>query len=136
MELTDLFPTKQTLRVVHPSIGETDWVLELVGQDSKEFSTLVLQKAQKLIDGAGPKSLEDRKKDNADLVIGCVVGWTGLIANGVEIPYSAEKAVELIGDPRMQWLCEQIEMFINQRANFFRQSAPSTPTPRKTTRKA
>ena len=134
MELANLFPNRQSLTVIHPITGETDWILTIVGIDSAEFNKSMSVKAQRLIDGKGAQSIEERQKDAAELVAACIVGWTGLSSNGVQIPYSPEKALELISDPSLSWVKEQVETFVNTRANFFRSSQATAGVSRKATR--
>ena len=50
----------------------------------------------------------------------CVLlGWEGLTEGGEEVPYSREKAEEILGDPALEWFREQVEAFGSNIENYY-----------------
>jgi hypothetical protein len=123
MKLQSLLPNVAKLEVIHPTLGATGIILTLLGPDSKQVREKVkgiirLNVGKKEITGADVDAVE---KQGNELVATAIVGWTGIEDdNGKEIPYTPEKALELINDPGLAFMKEQIDVFINERKHFFR----------------
>lgn len=117
MTLNDLRPTTKKIELIHPTQGNTGIYVELVGQDSKAFRerSKALMK-QRLAEGKDAKiDVDQLEKDNADLAATCVVGWDEEVFG----PFSKEKAREIMGDPELTWIREQVEEAVKERTNFF-----------------
>lgn len=52
-----------------------------------------------------------------------LLGWKGLKENGEDIPYSTEKAKEILSDPGLDVLRELIEDFATNDENFYTEGA-------------
>jgi hypothetical protein len=121
MEITDLFPIAQDLRVLFPDGTDTGVTLRVIGSDSSKFRAVAKKYAQLSLGKEHP-TVDEMDNQNAELCAVCVVGWTGLTENGEELPYSQEKALELMRKPELTFIREQVEGFVSKRANFFRKS--------------
>lgn len=122
MKLTDLKPSVASMEVVHPTMGATGVTLRLVGQDTKQFRDKAKQIAKSVV-GKGTKDVDlDAMQDqNLELVACCIVGWSGLEDDdGAELEYTPERALELIRNPELSFIKEQVEEFVADRKNFFR----------------
>jgi len=122
MKLSTLLPNVAKMELIHPEIGPTGIFINLIGQDSKVFR----DKAKVIASSLVGKSSKDADYDklitqSIELAAACIVGWSGLEdEEGNEIPYSPAKALELVADPGLAYLKEQVEEFIADRKNFFR----------------
>jgi hypothetical protein len=64
-----------------------------------------------------PAELEEM---NAELLVACVVGWDGFTVGGEPLPFSKEKATEILSNPELSFIREQVERFTSKSAHFFR----------------
>jgi hypothetical protein len=144
MKITDLSPRSAQFVVKHPLTDEpavTDdnkpVVIEVIGVDSPEFFDYQQSLHKKMRDAhvesgklaatdISPELMEELMVDS--LVV-CVLGWPEE-ANPFFAPLDtkrgkgkfSEKLVrKLISDPRTLWFRQQLELYINSRANFFAQ---------------
>lgn len=116
IELANLLPKVATLEIVDPHGAPTGVTLEVVGQDSTQFMACAEKWAQHRIDNPDKKpSVSEQRKQNAELLASCIVGWSGLS----DTPYSAEKALELMLNPAARFIAERVEEFVSKRTNFF-----------------
>jgi hypothetical protein len=128
MDLSDLFPIARDLEIKMPDGTPTGIVLKVVGQDSKEFRNFAKRIASQVMSREDKVSVDELEKQGAEAVAACIVGWTSFLTNGEPLPYSPEKAIELMATPELAFVREQVEAYVTQRANFFR---PRTEKPRK-----
>jgi hypothetical protein len=119
---------KLTLELIHPSEGKCGWVLDVVGVDSKQVRTRMKEIAVDRADSTkmGDESdkvtvqfLTDNQSANAKIVASSIVGWNESFTK-VAGEYTVETAEALMLDEEINWIREQVESAIRQRANFFR----------------
>ncbi len=122
MQLQNLFPITVDLPIKMPDGTETGIVLKVVGQDSQKFRRTAKQFANVMLASDQKPTAEELEKHGAELAAACIAGWTGLEEGEQPIPYSHEKAVELMSMPELSFIREQVEGFASKRANFFRSS--------------
>jgi hypothetical protein len=122
MDLANLLPAQQELVIKLHDGTPTDVVFYLVGQDSKAFREVSKRHAQAYLAASKP-DVNVLEKQNAELLAACIMNWKGLSENGNPVPYSSDKALELMLMPELTYIREQVEQFIAQRANFFRKSS-------------
>lgn len=122
MDIRNLKPKTRELTIVLPTGEPTDIVLTVVGADSKQFRETSLKWATKYFDGDKKTNPADILHSRCEQAAACIVGWKGLEEDGVPIPYSPEKALELMMMAELHFVVDQIEQFITERANFFRRS--------------
>lgn len=116
-----LLPVHREIIVKLPDGTETDFKLKLQSTDSAEFHAVARRHAQNRLGREDRPSIDELAKDSAEQRAACIVGWTGLENAAGPIPYSREKAIELMSKPEYAYIQEQVEGFATQRANFFRQ---------------
>lgn len=124
MKLTALLPNVAKMELTHPTLGATGITLSLIGQDTKVFRDKAKIIAKSMV-GKTSKDIDIdvMERQNLELAASCIVGWTGIQDDdGNELPYSPDKAFELMTDPGLRFLREQVEEFIAERKNFFRVS--------------
>lgn len=127
MDLVQLKPSVAPLEIMHPTLGATGIILNLVGQDTKEFRDKVKQIAKfATLNKAKDLDIDMLEQQNLELVAACIVGWTGLEEDGIAIPFSTKKAFEIISDPAYSIVKEQVEVFVANRKNFFRKPGEAT----------
>lgn len=137
MRLDELRPVGQELTIRYPN-GKKGWVdgeetdlkLSLVSADSKQFHAVVSRHAQDALSRAEELPIVERQHQTAEQIAACVVGWTGLEDSNGPIPYSHQKAIELMLNPELAFIREQVESFVVKRANFFRASQGAAGTVR------
>ena len=120
MDIASLFPIAQDLPIHLPDGSATDIVFKVVGQDSKQFHEVARRHFQALVEAKEKPSIDKQAQDNAELLAATVVGWDNLTSNGEPIPYSREKAIELLANPELSFLREQVEAYVTKRTHFFR----------------
>jgi hypothetical protein len=121
MQLSKLFPIAVPLEIEMPTGEKTGIVFQIVGQDSKAFRTTAKRIAEANLKRQDAATVDEMYNQSIELVCSCVVGWSGLEQDGSDQPleYSPEKALELLSNPELQFIREQVEAFITQRATFF-----------------
>lgn len=51
-----------------------------------------------------------------------VLGWSPMVFDGKDLPFSAQAVIDLLGNPRFSWLSLQLSRFMQDDASFLRQS--------------
>lgn len=119
------------MELVHPVTGETltqddkektPITIKVVGTDSKAYRNKNRDFQRKRI----AKMTKSRTKtidytvsdeDACELLAECTVGWSGIEVDGKPLEFSKENANELY--MKFNWIREQVDAFIGDRANFF-----------------
>lgn len=126
INITSLQPKQGKLIVKHPITGDqyfdlpdgekVQFILYIVGRNSPQWLEFMKKINEK--GGLTQGELFSRISDSAkEFVANQIVGWED---NGaLKVPYSPEKASELINDPHNNWLMEQIQAFLVDETNFF-----------------
>lgn len=119
MELSSLFPITKDLVITTAQGDSTDLLFKVVGHDSKQFRAVAKKYAQQFL-GVDKIPVDELERQNAELLAACIIGWNNLTEGGVPVPYTHEKAVELMMTPELSFIREQVERYVAQRVNFFR----------------
>lgn len=94
----------------------------ILGQDSKKFKADIAEarrQAQSKTSNKKIKTQEDEEYDAIVRIAGYTVGWSNnFVLDGEKFPFSQENAIKLYSDARFQWIYEQINRQIMNRANF------------------
>lgn len=108
--------------LVDPSSGEDvlnnegkKMTIYLVGTDSRQFSEFQVRNASKYR-GKKTPSVGQMKKDQRDLLACCTTRFENIVIDGSTVDYSHKSAMDLY--ERLPWVKEQVDEFINERANF------------------
>jgi len=121
MRIENLFPIAQDLAIVFPDGEETGITFSVITQDSKAFREVAKRYASQFMGSEVKPSLDVLELQNVELSVACIVGWSGIEgADGAAVPYTREKAQELLAQPELTFIREQVENFISKRARFFR----------------
>ncbi|MFO0271362.1 MAG: hypothetical protein ACK53W_12610 [Gemmatimonadota bacterium] len=105
-------------RLVDPETGEAV-SLRLAGIDSERYRAHVRRSTNRRIQNRSRKvTAEDIEAEALDLLVAVTLGWTGIDLDGKPLPYSAANAKTLY--TRCPWMREQADVFVGDRANFFR----------------
>jgi hypothetical protein len=117
MKLDDLLPSTAQMQLTHPTKGKLPIFLTLVGQDSKQWLDASARIAKNYMTGDQKNvEVERRLHEAAELVASAIIGWSDEEAFG---KYSPERAVELMSNPGLRWIREEVERFMLDRSNFF-----------------
>jgi len=116
--------------IEHPATGDElkqdddkPITIKVLGTDSKAYRNKNREFQRERI----AKMTRNRKKtidytvgdeDACTLLAECTVGWEGIELDGEAIEFSKEAAYDLYLS--QSWIREQVDMFIGDRANFFR----------------
>jgi hypothetical protein len=113
-----------TYEVVHPSTGEPLGIkITLAGIDSKIYrdaqrkltNKRLKQTFDKRVVNKTPTS-EEFEAETVDILAKCTLNWENVIWEGKELPCNYENAKIIYLN--LLWLRDQIDAFINDRANF------------------
>lgn len=66
----------------------------------------------------GARSAESTREDRIRAVAECIIGWQGVVKDGVALECTMENKISILSHPGYGWLLDQIELFIKDRANF------------------
>lgn len=107
------------LEIRHPQTGQsTGIVIVLRGRDSKVYRKLTNEFRAKAMREKINDPVEAAETKAIDSRVACTVTWRGMEKDGKEWEFSAERARELYTDEGYAWLVDQIDTFIQDRANF------------------
>jgi hypothetical protein len=117
------------MELVHPVTGDVmiqdngkPITIKVLGTDSKAYRNGQREYQRKRI----AKMAKSRNKsvdytvsdeDAAILLAECTAGWDGIIVDGKKLEFSKDAAEELY--LKFNWIREQVDGFIGDRANFF-----------------
>jgi hypothetical protein len=130
MRIDQLTPISQELTIRYPD-GKFGWkdgsltdiVLKVVSADSKQFHEVISQHAQAALGREDDLPIADRQRQTAEQIASCITGWQGLEDERGAVQYSRDKATELMQNPELAFVREQVESFVVRRQNFFRSGA-------------
>ena len=126
MDLKD-FSTKKAnegaeLTLLHPVTGELlDAKIKLLGQDSEVYvreSNKIVDRRIKTLRNRNAKKLTaaETNEENKQLYAAVTVGWSGFKNHGKEIEFSRQNVLDVYA--KEPWILEQVEDFVEDRANF------------------
>jgi len=100
-------------------------VIRVLGRDSDEFrkvSNAQIKRRTERFNRGGFRqpaiTPEELEQNTIEILAACTVGWSGVVVDGKEIPFSKDNAKMLY--TRFPWIREQIDAAIGDRANFMR----------------
>jgi hypothetical protein len=127
MRLDQLYPISQTIDIKDGLGEKTDVKFQLVGPNSKQYMDMFRVVSKTLQGKADDENFTDLVLEgNYKIVAACVIGWEGLEDENGSVSHSPEKAYELISNPELTFLREQVEAAFAERAKFFRKSKKTT----------
>ncbi len=107
------------LKIRHPKTGkDTGIVFVLRGRDAKVYRKLTNEFRAKAMREKLDDPVEAAELKAVDSRVACTVTWKGMEKDGKEWEFSAERARELYTDEGYSWLVDQVDSFIQDRANF------------------
>jgi len=110
--------------ILHPDTGaEMGIVITLRGAESEVFKRnfwaqvnreRAKQAAQRgIVQAIDPDKAE---AEASELLADCTMGWSGVVLDGAELPFSRANAITLYA--RFGWLRKQVDAFITNEANY------------------
>lgn len=121
MDLSTLLPKNDAvIQLKHPVTGEflPDIEVQIVGHDSSVFKNAIKARAKAQIARKSKElDLNANERDTIELLAQCTLGWKGISEGSKVIEFSFDNAVSLY--TRYNWIKEQIDNAISDRANFF-----------------
>jgi len=115
------------VRIFHPGTNEDlDISITVLGKDSDAFQKVSRAQNKKRMAkmqkggfrSITPAPLEEIEQDGITLLAACTTGWSGVIIEGKEIPFSTDNVVMVY--ERFPWIKEQVDTAIGDRANFIK----------------
>lgn len=64
-------------------------------------------------------TIEEIEETRREVFQSAILDWENITLSGNPFPYTADNLKMILSDPRMKFIIEQIETFIDDRANFF-----------------
>ena len=109
----------ETSEVFYQSNGEPV-TIKLLGKDSKIWRNKNREYQKKRINSAirrrkGDDDLVMSDEEVCDILACCTIGWSGIEEDGKELEFSYDNALQMYLDHN--WIREQVDMFIGDRAN-------------------
>lgn len=107
------------MQLRHLVTGELlDAWITLCGQDSKVYRQKRRELRSKSMQAKVADAVELSEQHAMEVRVACTLGWRGLDEGNKPIKFSQEKALEIYTDPGYQWIVDQVDRFIGDRANF------------------
>lgn len=127
MDLASLDLTKASndgawITLKHPATGEElSGRIKIVGKDSTKFTQLSEEFKRKTLDDMKANKTMAQRMENAQeqsdaILVSCTLDWDGMMLDGKDLPFS-EANVKMVYS-RFNWIKEQIDVAIADRANF------------------
>lgn len=118
------------LVVKHPVTGaDTAATITLAGPEHPTRKSLVYARARAMrqeyqrtgkVEATDP---EDDARVEKEFISKCVLGWNGISSNGVPLPFSPERALTLLSDPRRAWMYAQVKVALDSADLFIKDSS-------------
>lgn len=124
LKLSELADAGAKMIVTHPVTdeplldddGEKMWI-RLVGQDSKQFRQASARIANREIKKRKTSRTVEKSEQNAiELLVACTIDWHIQVDDDEPTKFSTEMA-EIVYEEH-NWLREQVDFFVGDRANF------------------
>ena len=108
------------MNLEHPVTGEPlDVKIKLAGVDSDYYKKeLRKQQNKKFKKGFRKLSAEELEADTIELLVACTLDWEGVELEGQALECNPENVRKIY--KRFPWIREQVDNFINDRANFLK----------------
>lgn len=127
MDLASLDLTKASndgawITLKHPATGEElSGRIKIVGKDSTKFTQLSEEFKRKTLDDMKSNKTMAQRMENAQeqsdaILVACTLDWDGMMLDGKDLPFT-EANVKMVYS-RFNWIKEQIDVAIADRANF------------------
>lgn len=128
MDLAALDASKEDgalLALRHPGNGsvlktadEKPISLTVVGTDSEIYRSAMRALTNKRLTQVrrDPVTAEEIESEATSMLANCVTGWSGIVLDGQPLQFSKANVVVIFS--RLRWVREQVEAFVNDRANF------------------
>ena len=118
MKLSSLLPSSSKMKLVHPTMDELSIYWEVTGHDTKAFRDKAREfMADQLKNRSKEIDIEKSEKQDIELLAQCVIGWSDEEMFG---PFSTQAVIEHLSNPGLKWIKEQLEVYVQDRQNFFR----------------
>ena len=117
--------------LIHLKTGEkTGVVFHLVGLDHERPKEVERRQAKQKIQRAQKSGslnkviktwdFDEAQQQKVEIICACISGWKGLTKDEKELKYTPQAALDLLSDPKLAWIVEEIEKFVTDRANFMK----------------
>lgn len=121
MDLLSLLPADNaSIQLKHP-VSKTDldgMTISVSGHDSATFKNAIKERAKaQMSRKTTDVDFTANDKEAVELLAKCTTGWTGITEGGKELPFSIANAIYIY--TKYNWIREQIDAAIGDRANFF-----------------
>ena len=122
MKLKDLAARAIEVELKHPVTKEALGVkISIVGKNSRQFKDkfyeTVVQAQKDSKEAPNAERLKLAEKRSVELIAACIVGWDD--EEFFDGPYTPEKAYEIIEQPELSWVKDQLEAAIVEDGSFF-----------------
>ena len=128
MDLSQILPQDQleqpaVLHLTHPVHGhelfngDIPMTISLLGGESTIAKQEIKKRAQRQLNSRlKSESIDALMANNVQFLAKLTMGWTGMSENGEPIELTLETAIDTY--TKHQWIREQVDAFISDRANF------------------
>lgn len=107
------------MQVTHPAKGVdiAGMRVLLAGKDSARYKSAINKTANERARKGNKLTAEMIESANISIAAACVIDWQGLEENGEALPCKPAVIEQVL--KKYKWLFEQIDKFVDDRANFF-----------------
>lgn len=108
------------MQVMHPATGLPieGCTITLMGKDSDEYRKRILQVRRRSAHNQGKLDIDKTDNDAMQARVACTLSWTGFEENGKIFDPLPENFLYFY--EKYDWLVEQVDSFIMERANFLK----------------
>ncbi len=127
LDLAEMADGGADLELEHPVTGELldhegkKFIITLAGTDSAAYRNkqreLQSKRIAKMSRKRNNKDFILSDEDTSALLAAATIGWSGIMVGGEEIEFSTAAAKKLYLE--RNWIREQVDVFVGDRANFF-----------------
>lgn len=121
MDLLSLLPSDNAaIQLKHPvSKADLDGMtISVSGHDSATFKNAIKERAKaQMSRKTTDVDFTANDKEAVELLAKCTTGWTGITEGGKELQFTVANAIYIY--TKYNWIREQIDAAIGDRANFF-----------------
>jgi len=133
MDISKLQIPKDAVKkeLVMPDGSKTGVFLHLIGTDHDDFKKVdrevTIKQLRKIADKKGNINFnvnnidwDEKDEDKIKKLAACVVDWEGVTEDGKSLKCTPAKVVEFLSSDGLEWACDLIEEFVDERANFIK----------------
>lgn len=125
IDLNEIQSLRQAeVEITHPISGKPLGAFVTLASPDHPARRNAIAAASRRLREAGDDGAELLDELTEETVTGSILGWRGILLDGVELVFSCEAARDLLKRPQFYWLLRQLVIKLGEQENFIKTSAP------------